>query len=131
MKGDLAPEEWTVGLCCNCLKSGNDFRLNGADVFVFWVDPFGVVEAVDIGAYDLLGMVEVAEIVKAAAFKFESREKALDHDIIPAVALAAHAATHPETCGSLDIVIGAGGGASIRVVGESGPRIRGCQIFCV
>ncbi|MEE9385303.1 MAG: hypothetical protein V3V08_18000 [Nannocystaceae bacterium] len=27
-------KKWTVGLCCNFLKSGSDFKLNGADVFL-------------------------------------------------------------------------------------------------
>ncbi len=35
LDSDLASQKWTVGLCCNFLKSGSDFKLNGADVFVY------------------------------------------------------------------------------------------------
>ena len=116
-------ERWK--LCCSAAQGGHDFVLDRTAVVDGRVEPLGVVEAVDVLADDVLGVVEVGEGMQPSALELEGREQALGDSIVLAVACAAHAADDAHSVEARDVVVGAIGAAAVRMMDEPGWRLCG------
>ena len=107
---------WSPQLTADIRRAGDSVEDSTGD------DPTAA-SAVEVLADDVLGVGEVDEGMQPAAREFESREQALGDGVVPAIALAARAAEDARGVEPCDVVVGAVGAATVRVVDEAGWRL--------
>ena len=91
------------------------------------MNPLAVVEPLDIVEDALPCLVTGAISLVEDPLSFQSAEEALHRRIVPAVALATHAAQHPVLCQELLVVITGILGATIGVMKHSPRRVSPLQ----